>query len=540
MRDILGRLLEIKEPTVIREILWSQPRGILSVVVPLVLRRLETSFGEDAKDQAMPLPEFISGKLFEGLDLPEVSVRVPGAQIDQDDENSSDNLRIQSALNEFMPGNISRRFSNKFWIPLPVGGRSVDVGATYSAINTGVTVQVEEEDLPLYRPTVLNLENPPLGLTEATTAMPEWRKVFKTLGSPTEIITQLRIFGGQSIVIESYLHSKGTNVLATRFVSHSRGWISKQNGDSERINVDLVVGEQRVGLGFEVNVDGLRVSLKRPVERPSPSARECSERLLNLIKSDSYLSSIANPFDLEKVHRSLILLIIQNRGILNVINLSDSDFRQKLLNAAGSESLDYNVSNHDEDLKWFDQKSIDVVKSHLKKLNGVRDADWNHWFDKRVFAALGALLMDAFRTIVPDLDSDDLILDVIDGVGDEETIEIWITELSPGGSGAVSRIVEELEVSSELDNFLVDLLKPREFERLDSDLRRLIEFSIQNGGPIADKIRLSWSEGLKATQISFSNFERAIEKDCFSLHDLHWRYSSIAFLGPVRSLIYSN
>jgi len=193
----LGKALDINEPTVIREILWSQPRGILSVVVPLVLRRLETLFGEDAKDQAMPLPEFISGKLFEGLDLPEVSVRVPGAQTDQDDENSSDNLRIQNALNEFMPGNISRRFSNKFWIPLPISGRSVDVGATYSAINTGVTVQVGEEDLPLYRPTVLNLENPPLGLSESTTAMPEWRKVLKTLGDPAEIITQY-VFSGAS------------------------------------------------------------------------------------------------------------------------------------------------------------------------------------------------------------------------------------------------------------------------------------------------------------------------------------------------------
>ena len=510
----IERALKIEDQNVLREILWSQPRGLLSVVVPLALRRLETGFNEDAENQEDPLTEVISGKLFEGLDLPEVSVNIPLLPTKKDGDES-ESLRVQSALNEFMPGNISRAFSGKYWIPLPPVGNNVDVGVFYSAVNTGLTVQVDSGVLPLYRPIAINLEKPPKHLTEGTTATADWQTVFKTLGSPKEINTDLTIFGNQRIVIEAYLHSSGTNVLATRFVSHSRGWTSQQSGDPERINVDLVVGQQRVGLGFETNVDGLRISLKRPTQRLHYSILERSNRLLYLLQRDVYLTSVTNIFELSGIYQSLILMMLENNGINNVLQLDDSEFKRILLETSTTVSLDSKFSSHDENLKWLDQKSIDVIKSHLDEVSKDRNEDWNHWFDKRVFASLGTLLLDVFRTMVPDLDSDDLLLDVMDIVGDEETMDIWITESSPGGSGSISRIVEELEASHDLNVLLLDLLKPREFERLDLDLRTLIDFSLTKGLKIATEVRSSWSRGLKATQISTKNFESEIEKNLF-------------------------
>jgi len=501
----IGRALVITEREV-HQILWSVPRGILSVVVPTALRRLEASFGEDAKLDKDPLKEFISSNLFSELHSPEVDLLFP-----EGNEKKIETLPIQRVLREFAPGNISRHFGKRYWIPVANGQESIEVGLLYGSVDTGLVVHVDGVELAVHRPTELKLQEATYGLNDSTTAFGHWGTVFNTLGNALQFSTSIEVWDSQSVVLEAFLHSRGTNVLVTRFMDRSQGWTSPTNGDPERINTAFVVGEQKVVLGFELNVDGIRIELKRPTQYPSISRSERSQRLQYLLRNDDYLKTISNSFDLERVARSLIRMMLDAREDIQLTTLTDAEFKVQLLNTARSILLDQNSVDDESNLTWLDLPSVGIIRNHLAEVFGDRSSDWKLWFDNRMMASLAALVLDAFRTMIPGLDADDIDIDVAQSPDDGSMVCVWITETSSGGNGSIELIANELSVESQFDSFVYSLLKPREFELLDQDIRGMILFAQGHGALLAQDIRTAWGNGLQVVENSISSFYRELE-----------------------------
>lgn len=501
----IERALVITEREV-DQVLWSVPRGILSVVVPTALRRLESSFSEDAKLDKNPLKEFISSNLFSELHSPEVDLLFP-----EGNEKKLEILPIQRVLREFAPGNISRHFGKRYWIPVADGQESIEVGILYGSIDTGLVVIVDGIELAVHRPTELKLQEAPYALNDSTTAFGHWGTVFNTLGNALQFTTGIEVWDNQTVVLETFLHSRGTNVLVTRFMDGSQGWTSPVKGDPERINTAFVVGEQKVVLGFELNVDGIRIELNRPTHYPSIGRSERSQRLQSLLQNDKFLKSISNSFDLERVARSLTRMMLNAQEDFQLTKLTDEEFRDQLMDSARSILLDQNSVDDGSNLSWLDLPSVKQIRNHLTEVFGDRNSAWKLWFDNRMMASLGALVLDAFRTMIPALDADDIDIDVAQSSDDDSMICVWITETSSGGNGSIELIADELGEESQFDLFVHSLLKPREFELLDQDIRSMISFAQGDGEVLAQGIRTAWGNGLQVVENSISSFFRAME-----------------------------
>lgn len=520
-------------------ILWSSPRGLLTSVVPTVIRRLESGFAEDGRMDKDPLREFAPANLFSPLNSPEVSVELPplpNVQISPSDSPEYEFLPIERILSEFTPGNTSRHFGkhakDRHWVKVDSAQTQVDVIGCYQAVDTGLRVDEAGISIPVYRPTHMTLAWVPEKFGDGTSAFPEWGVSLKQSAPGKIYNSRIQCWDNQALKIEAFLHSNGTNVLLSRYSKNSKGWTSPMFGDKERIDVTFEAGSQQVYLGMDIEVDGMVIDLLRPKTRPDISNVERSDRLEYLIKEDKVLTSAADSFELERIARSVVYLIARDGGANRIIALPDDQLAQEIYDAGQAIVLDLGSPDLDEALDWLEPIHAAIVREYILNVIGLRDAEWNEWFDKRIAVALGALILDVFRGLIPDLDSDDIILDVQIDQNDKESIQIWINEQSPGGNGGIERIAEELEVMSKFDSQMHSMLKPRELEKLDSELRQLASFAIGNGVVEAQLVRDSWPIGHQNVETAIVAFKTALRQN-----NIFFERSAMAvllnrFMGP--------
>lgn len=116
------------------------------------------------------------------------------------------------------------------------------------------------------------------------------------------------------------------------------------------------------------------------------------------------------------------------------------------------------------------------------------DASWDGWLTQIMKHTLAAALVEAIQTSCPQVDADDLAVDVDSGPTQEGEIApghcIWITEVNPGGNGLVEQVMEALATDSAGFYRQVEAaLGMSEFEVIDQQLRAFIE---RIGGEVPD------------------------------------------------------
>lgn len=508
------------------QVLWSQPRGILSVVVPTILRRLERSFTEDGQGDSAPLKEFISSSLFSELNSQEVEAVFPS------EAEESQFLPIDRTLREFSPGNVSRHFRERYWLPVGSDQDTIDVSQIYGAVDSGYSFRINDEDIPFFRPTLLKLAVTPDGINDSTTTYGNWDKSFHCVGNSLPISTGITVWGGQKVLINSYLHSRGSNVLVYRYIDRTEGWTSKRIGNPERIDSSFVVGGQKVVIGFDLTVDGMNIELNKPTEYPEICNRERTEWLEFILKQNTDLKAVANVFELEKIARGLILMRLKFETLDQIIELSDFEFMQELIESTKVVQLDLNLETSENEFHWLTPVEIATIRSLFSQAHEDRNHEWKSWLDNRVMTSLAGLILESFRMMIPEIDFDDLIIDVTSSQNDDSLISVWICETSIGGNGSIERIVDELQGVSQFEFFVQSLLKPQEFEKLDSELRSMIQFAKDEGASYADEIRESWSQGLAKVETSIARFFNAVEsKHMFPTNSSRSVFVN-RFLGP--------
>jgi hypothetical protein len=523
--NYVSKCLDIREIET-EQVLWSQPRGILSVVVPTILRRLENSFTEDGADDKSPLKEFVSADLFSELNSQDVEVVFPG------EAEEKQFLPIDRSLREFSPGNVSRHFRERYWLPVGSDQATIDVSQIYGVMDSGYSFRINDEDVPFYRPTLLKLAATPEGINDSTTTYGNWGKSFHCVGNSLPISTGITVWDKQKVLINSYLHSRGSNVLVYRYIDKTEGWISKRIGNPERVDSSFVVGDKKVVIGFDLTVDGLKIELNKPTEYPGISNRERTEWLEYILKRNTDLMAVANVFDLERIARGLILMRLKYDALGQILELSDFDFMQELTESTKVVQLDLNLETSENEFHWLTPVEIVTIRKLFAQVHDARNHEWETWLDNRIMTSLAGLILESFRMMIPEIDFDDLIIDVTSSQNDDSLIAVWICETSVGGNGSIERIVDELQNGLQFEFFVQSLLKPQEFEKLDSELRSLIQFAKHEGSSYADEIRESWSQGLAKVENSITKFFNAVEdKHMFPTNSARSVFVN-RFLGP--------
>ncbi|NTV65929.1 MAG: hypothetical protein HGA65_20665, partial [Oscillochloris sp.] len=107
-------------------------------------------------------------------------------------------------------------------------------------------------------------------------------------------------------------------------------------------------------------------------------------------------------------------------------------------------------------------------------------AELGAWLQECYAASLGAALFDAVTRVAPDIDPDDLTMDV-------EGDTIWIAERTPGGVGIIQRIAEAItRRPRDLDLQLLDTLRHCDRELLASQLSAVASLIGQGDETLTD------------------------------------------------------
>jgi hypothetical protein len=495
----------------------SSPRPILLSALPTMHRRLSTDWAGDAirpRDLKYrnPVPDFVPSSLFADLVSTDVAVSLPGAENDQGDEEvASEGLPIARVLREFLPGNITRHFgsehSDRHWVELPLpdplvdSSYEVDVDPHYAPRRIGVVQHPTLGELPLCIPTILKLKQAPDDLADSTSTRANWSVEFEPVGNGATLdlpksLTESVLEGATYLV-----HGEGSAVRVRRYVADGDGRALNQGKKAEPANhvVTFVSGGDRVALGFEYECDGISFAVRTAPSGPM-SAWERRDVAAHALAEDSTLPATVSVFDRDKMTNLLDAAVVWAAAVDGLdeaaIRSWDADELRARVKAAAPAIVEIDDGHESTPavLDFLDGPGItSALRAALDILLGI-EPDWfASWRQCRLAATLGAALIEVAMRLQPEIDEDDLTLDVA-----TDGRSLWITEVAPGGNGHIEALVRALiEAGPGLAQMVRSQSLPGEFERLGSTMAEVVRH-IAGGGQVrntAESLLSAWTLG---------------------------------------------
>ncbi|ORA15571.1 hypothetical protein BST16_09190 [Mycobacterium asiaticum DSM 44297] len=500
----------------IDKLLWEAPRPLLGAVVPTLRRRLRDQWkGErPANDDAgvrtrTPLRDFVPGNLFDELLVPDVEFQIPWAR----NETHVEHLPALQAIQEFLPGSVSRRFgvwatNKRHWIPLPDtvdidGAHLVDVSAFRGVpIDDVVT---EDGIARVFVPTLVALQSVPVEVGDASAMRADWVFNAAPLGAGTRLPTA----GAVSSMFEeltAHLHSQGGGVRIVRFACAARGvlWSNGQS-NSKRVRFQVRNGEvcEQAALGVEIYADALqgRVALPPLYGDPRPSERR--EWLRELIYDDRGF-----PQDLSIFDRRGLADCTEVFAALWDWDTGDPDSRQFTNGITRAATLlDLHDPAHPNTLSaWIgDNDVLASLRLHLLSARASeRSPEWLESLNRRLTMSAAEALLAALGHV----DADDLVIDLDPHVPGE----FYIAEQSPGGTGQIEALaVDLIETPERLPMAIADVLRPNDMELLDDQLRSVISSGDAGVRAAIAGLAGSWTSGHHAVADATADLDTALE-----------------------------
>ena len=506
-------------------LLWEYPRPIMTMVLPTALRRLSSDWfanGEIGNDLTIfnnPLPEFIPGTLFADLNLSEVQILLP------ESNRSSQALSVFSALKEFAPGRVSRRYgiqyrTERHWIAPDMGlvgdlrfaqlniydfGTYAFLG-DYSYWDNGVEVKI-----PVFRPLVFSPSVPNTKISDSSQGRLQWVSQFVPIGAPVwlsppkglscvKLITRLGFF----------THSKHAPVEVRRFALKSKAEIGNDHGQKTILDITFSNESLPVALGAAFEADGVVFQFHMPNnlnENDSKSTQKWRALRTSRYFDESWngdcLAMVTSPF-LRKWLAEIFLSAITFEAIKNQTNLkiAAQSIVSKEASINLSEVLDvfFQSKVTELDNEEYEFTSQDRLRKDLEALliqNDILEelmilgkflwspitTEWETWLQKIYQCTLGASILRTIGDLCPSINPDDLAIDFGRGPPVNPQIaeinnsdwEIWITEKSPGGSGLIEVFMQNYaEDPRRFFSMVRASLEMGEFELIDHQLVKLL------------------------------------------------------------------
>lgn len=525
----------------INSLLWEAPRALMTSVIPTLLRRFETNWMSGDKvgqeyhigfPSFHPLPEFIPASLFSGLNLPEVAIWAVQRLNGPEEVNY---LPATQALREFAPGRISHRYGiwhslSRHWVGIdPIGEaqQSILIDSFCSSeerVEIGVFPYIDENgaiaEVPVYRPYAMHVSNDAdQTISDSSNAMLNWRsQILAPEGEDSGLELDLPKRSEWSPIIEGvrfYTHRLHQPIRVTRFALGSTANLRFKSGEDLDVNckfgVNLDDELSSAALGFAFDADAIRVRLRFPDDW---SGSNVSEQKIPSLKSSYFkwrvqnearFDGMANTFQ-RQWFAEIVLSAINSIAIEKEISLGEAweAFQGETTLSLSSvlEVIFQSVATSDEgtpedeatQLEQSRQTELrelledDVVRDILNDLVPLLWTDDSisseAWLRQKYLATFGAAFRDTIQALCPDVDVDDLVVDLDPGISsrdihdvDTDVAEIWLTETSPGGGGVIERLLRKF--AEEPRRFL-DLLKGAlgrsDFEIVDDELKRFLSW----------------------------------------------------------------
>jgi hypothetical protein len=528
LTDQLRQALQLSAQEV-QTLLWEYPRPILAAVIPTALRRLTSNWRvgqQPATDFALrnnPLPEFVPSTLFSDLNLPEVQVVLPPAW--EGGKPAPESMGIGQGLRTFAPGRISRRFGVRsrwirHWVATDDGGRAqtqVEISRFYSADLLGHWEIRDGEgthQIPVFRPFEVRPVRPSNEIGDTSNAFLIWRSQI-VASEPGIPLTVPESSPWQEMLdgLTCFRHAEHAPIQVRRFAVGSHADIRVQRGEGYRVRFEFVDQGQPAAIGYALSVDGLRIDVHMPEDlwrrvRENPELERAirTERFFDDASTAQALSAVDNPF-MRGWLTTVYFAALTQHALAHGVGLAEADAalaagRGELALPEVLESLFQSPSVDEEDPdSAHEAGGGDRLRCDLEALlgrtdvsNGLRslarclwepvDASWEPLLRRRFVSTLGAAALEAICDLCPEIDVSSLIVDTDAGPrargdiyeGIDGSAEVWISETSPGGSGAMEDFLAQYtQDPRRFYSLLWAQLEPNEYAHTDFQLRRLLD-----------------------------------------------------------------
>lgn len=537
----LSRALKIPREEV-STLLWEYPRPLMTMVLPTALRRLASEWsanghvGQDIQIRNNPLPDFVPATLFADLNLAEVRIELPqgNSQNDRDEQQS-----IFSALREFAPGRVSRRYgvhyrTERYWIapstdamaglspshlPIDQCGTYVPLGK-YSYWQDGVRV-----DVPVFRPLSLMPSMPDANITDTSQARLKWCSQFVPLGHPNWLNSPVgSIWSNLVPRLGFFTHASHAPVEVRRFAIGSNAEVGIGPGEKITLDVNFSNKDEPVALGAAFAADGVVFQVQIPeklyARSEDASAKWRALRTTRYFDSawrGEALSTVPSPF-MRKWLAEVFISAITFEAIQGNVDLESA--AASIVSGSASINLSEVLviifqSQAADGQEEVELSSQDRLRSDLEALltqpvileelmalgrllwEPVSD-QWEPWLRKIYQCTLGAALLRTIGDLCPTINPDDLSIDLDRGPlvnahlapRDDSQMEIWITEKSPGGSGLIEEFMRSYaEDPRRFFSMVRAAMEMGEFELIDHQLIQLLNLLVGEGSITKDVIQ---------------------------------------------------
>ena len=589
---------------VIDALMWEPPRALMTAVLPTLLRRLSTDWqratpeGNPAEPRVdyyvpnNPLPEFVPGRLFADLNLPEVTIVTPPQQ--QNDDARREPLPVLQAMREFAPGRVSRRFGirnqwARHWIAPP----NLSPGpAEHLALDSYVSLYDELgqfqfaqdgaiRSVRCVRPFEFRPQRPPGQVLDSSNSFLSWKTqiVPETEGLRVDLPSPSRwenIISG----MEFFSHNHHAPLELRRFAMAADATLALLNGQQFESRIHFVeelpddgAEPSPVAVGFAISVDGMAIRFRIPADLHIDAAAPNRAKVRALrtsffrdqVINDAALDGIANAFRREWLAEIYLSALVYS-ALTNNCSLEEAwdaaqqngfplDFLHVL--QVIFQSIPVTTDDHDHDADndtdldelhqrlfhdlsdlFHDQTVVATLHRHAPTLWSPPDDTWTAWVQTKFKTTLGAAILDAVQQSCPDLDAGDLTLDITSGPrpqgatpAPEDSDEIWLTERTVGGGGIIENFLIRYGEDPRRFFDLVDAaLRPSDFEITDEQLSVFLRWVVDpDDSSVRDHVAALRSAQGQSHDAQATAFDELIQR--LSQRGLFVCHSVVAAMG---------
>jgi hypothetical protein len=565
-QDRLGEYLASAlrlSPADIQSLLWEHPRPLLTEVLPTAMRRLDTNWrwqgrvGQDYWLGNAPLPEFVPANLFTNLNLPEVQITLPPSPGGTTPGDIV--MPIGQAMREFAPGRVSRRFGlnherERHWIAPALDvmrEQAVAIdgfvqGETLGtwAINTPAGVA----QVPVLRPRRYSVAIPQANVVDTSNARLRWRSQLIARAEGLSVAP----LGGTSwaslIEATQFFTHQGHSPIETRRIAlGSNANITFRDGTSTVKDFYFESDGVRMGLGFSITVDALCMRLRLPEslwdnlgEEGGPLYRAMrTAYFLHRTRTGPELDAIDNVFARDWLAQ-LLLATLANEAVGKSIDLAaaarnlqrgeadlDLDqtlnilFQSQIVDDASAQGNAQDKLRQDLAAHLANPQVLPNLLALARILYEPADAGWEPWLRERFIATVAAAALHAIQSLCPEVDTDDLVVDIDPGPRELDDInvgtassEFWISELSPGGNGHIEEIQRVYaEDPRRFFTLMSAALRENDFALSDFQLKRFVSEAAEQpyDAPLPTALNeMRQASGAEQTHQSFMHLRHLI------------------------------
>lgn len=551
------------DETTMQKILWASPRSLMLEFLPSLRRQISTCWAEygtlwkGLPRGRSPSPEFIPDALFAALNVPSLFV-----SLERGNKGTPtwEGLAFFQGLREFAPGRISKRFATDSnldtdWLVPPAFAPkpNVEEFVDFEIVDAFGESLVEEAEIQtgaganirVLRPMEIHTRklDRRLQLSEKSHAQTSWGVQFAVSDATPVYPSPSGSWENCLTDVTFCMHQHMTQLEVVRYSLGATAALRFKNGSESQTTFEWKHDGSPVAIGARQWVDGIRFRFRLQNETIARLLEDESvlralrpvlfrQQLLSLndFRGDSFLADWVSECFMAALLSEVFDVVAAESGNSQPLReaiqrLRKPDGIERLRAIPGSlfqpDDQDHNAIEQELQAALRELLSSEQF---LDTLFGCSDVLWREGteigglFDSTqgiLANTLAAAAQQALCMLLPDVDERSVVADV---VWEEEYLEVYLSEVEPGGAGIISRLAEQyFDDPMRVLNVITRVLQPSDYEQIDFDLYDLLGRSSSNPEFRSSLVNLRSSSDMKQRRVANERLRKIIGKEGFAL-----------------------